>query len=117
MNIMVIIITYHDYYHIFIMIIFIIIIIHNDIIIIIGTTRTYALKSHPCVQGVSPARILSSFCAIFVVVLRRIAEPVIFHCEATNKYCGDLRRRRIRAKTAQKHVKIPAREIPYMMYV
>ena len=31
----------------------------------------------------------------------------------TNKYCGDLRRRRIRAKTAQKKRKILARETPY----
>ena len=32
----------------------------------------------------------------------------------TNEYCGDLRRRRIRAKAAQKHIKIQAREIPWV---
>ena len=32
----------------------------------------------------------------------------------TNKYCGDLRRRRIRATTAQTNVRILARESPYV---
>ena len=48
--------------------------------------------------------------------LRRIAEiavTVVFHCEMTNKYCGDLRRLRVRAETALRNIKILAREIPY----
>ena len=38
-------------------------------------------------------------------------ETVIFQCKMANKYCGDLRRRRIRTKTAQRNVKVLAREI------
>ena len=45
------------------------------------------------------------------IVLRRFAETVIFHC--AHKYCVDLRRRRIRAKTAQTNNVILAREVPY----
>ena len=33
-------------------------------------------------------------------LLRIIAEAVIFHCNMTNTYCGDSRRRRICASTA-----------------
>ena len=45
------------------------------------------------------------FVRIFLVeVLQRIAETAIFHCKM-NKYCGDLRRRRIRAQTAQTNIK------------
>ena len=45
--------------------------------------------------------------SMFVEALRRIesrrfAETVSFPCKMTNKYCRDSRRRRIRAKTAQK---------------
>ena len=36
-----------------------------------------------------------------------------FPCKMTNKHCGDLRRRRIRAKTAQTNVEILAHEIPF----
>ena len=46
----------------------------------------------------SRARILMIFCAFVTEVLRRITETVIFPCKMTSKYCGDLRRRRIRAK-------------------
>ena len=38
-------------------------------------------------------------------------KTVLFYCNMTNKYCGDLRRRRIRETNAQKHVKLLAREI------
>ena len=43
--------------------------------------------------------------SLFVEVLRRIAETVVFPCEVTKKYCGDLQRRRIRAQTARKDTK------------
>ena len=43
--------------------------------------------------------------------LRRLA---FFRVKWPNKYCGDLRRRRIHATTAQKQLKILAREIPYL---
>ena len=45
-------------------------------------------------------------------VCGNFAETVVFPCKMTNKYCGDLRRRRIRAKTAPTNVKIQARETP-----
>ena len=38
-------------------------------------------------------------------------DSVIFPCKMTNKYCGDLRRRRVRPKSAQKNVRILARDI------
>ena len=45
--------------------------------------------------------------------LLRFAETVILPpCKMTNKYRGDVRRRRIRAKTAQNNVKILARKTP-----
>ena len=40
------------------------------------------------------------------------AEAVILHCKLANKHRGDLRRRPIRATTAQKHIKILARDNP-----
>ena len=46
------------------------------------------------------------FCALFVEVWRRIVEIYgdwFFAYKMSTKYCGDLRRRRTRAKTAQKH--------------
>ena len=51
---------------------------------------------------------------VFAEALRRCAETAIVHRKRSNKYCGDLRRRRIRAKTAQKIskswlVKFPSR--------
>ena len=52
------------------------------------------------------AHVLWKFCED----LRRLTFPP---CKMTKKYCGDLRRRRIRAKTAQKNIKGLAREIPY----
>ena len=54
-----------------------------------------------------------SVSALFVEVLRRIAETVSFPCKMTDWYCGDLRTQRIRAKTTQTNLKILAREIPY----
>ena len=45
--------------------------------------------------------------------LRRFAETVIFHCKMTNKYCGDLRRRRIRAKRHWKISKSPGSRDSY----
>ena len=53
------------------------------------------------------------FHAVFLEVLRMIGETIIFHRKLTNMYCGDLRRRRIRAQIAQKNAQILAREIPY----
>ena len=44
---------------------------------------------------------------------QRFAETVIFPGKMTNEYRGDLRKRRIRAKTAQNNFKILAREIPH----
>ena len=51
--------------------------------------------------GSSRARILTCFRKMYVEALRRFAETVISPCKMTQKYCGDLRRRRIRAKTEQ----------------
>ena len=45
--------------------------------------------------------------------LRRFAETVIYPCKMTKKCCGDLRRRRFHAKTAQKNIKTLASETPY----
>ena len=57
------------------------------------------------------------FRAVVAEALRRVAdifaETVIVHCKMTNMYCGDLRRRRTRTKTAQNNIKILAREIPH----
>ena len=44
--------------------------------------------------------------------LRIFVETIIFQSKMTSNYCGDLRRRRIRAKTAQTDIKILAHEIP-----
>ena len=52
------------------------------------------------------------FCTTVVEVLGRTAEGVLFPCKMTNKYRGDLRRRRIRAKAVQKHVKIQSHANP-----
>ena len=47
-------------------------------------------------------------CEHSVDVLRRFAERVIFPCKTTNESCGDLRRGRIRARSAQTNVGILA---------
>ena len=56
------------------------------------------------------AKLLWKFCA----ALPRFAETAIFPCRITNKYCGDLRRRRIRTKSAQTNVHILAPEFVCM---
>ena len=43
---------------------------------------------------------------------RRFAETVSSPCKTDEKYRGDLRRRRVHAKTAQNNIKILAREVP-----
>ena len=60
------------------------------------------------------ARTLTLLRAFVVEVLRRFTENIVlmFPCKMTDKCCGDSRRRRIRAKAAQRKVKILAREIP-----
>ena len=55
---------------------------------------------------ISSERLLWKFCG----ELQRLSFPP---CEITKTCCGDLRRRRIRAKTAQTTVKILARETPW----
>ena len=71
---------------------------------------------------ISRARIFTLLCSAqslwkFCGELRRFAETVIFPCRTTNKYGGDLRRRRIHATPAQKNDKILARETPYPAWV
>ena len=80
----------------------------------VAVTLMPAVSPTPSAWGISRARILILVCAFFVEVLRRIVETDIFPCEMTNTYCGDLRRRRIRARSAQKRTKVLAREIPYL---
>ena len=84
-------------------------------ILITKTTRSGCPARGLAVRwwGVSRARSCAFFCAVFAEGLRRIAETLIFPCKVTNTYCGHLRRRRIRAKTAQTNIKVPAGEMPY----
>ena len=62
--------------------------------------------------GILRAWSFTFFCAVVAEMLWIIAETVMFLCNMTNQYCGDLRRRRIRTKTARSNIKIPARETP-----
>ena len=51
--------------------------------------------------GYFSAQFLWKFCG----ESRRFAETDIFPCRMTNEYCGDLRRRRMRATTVQNDIK------------
>ena len=43
---------------------------------------------------------------MFCLEFQRFAETVILPCKMTNKYCGDLQRRRIRTETSQKNIRM-----------
>ena len=62
--------------------------------------------------GILLGRILAFVYTSGAKVLQRFGDNYIFPCEMTNKCRGALRRRRVRAKGAQKHVRILARETP-----
>ena len=55
------------------------------------------------------AHVLWKFCRDL-----RFVETAYFPCKRADKYNGDLQRRRIRTRTAQKNIKILAGEIPYV---
>ena len=68
------------------------------------------------IQNALRARILYFSAHLLAEVLQRIAEicgDCHFLGKMTSKYCGDLQRRRIRARAARKDAKLLACEIPY----
>ena len=83
--------------------------------------RRYTMRKGPLVILGNSASLDFSICLRnhCGFLLRRIAEicgDCVFPCKMTSKYCGDLRRRRICAKTAQTKVLILAREISQVVY-